>query len=90
MIKIEQDGFYLNAIGEIVHIEIRIDGIPEDDNGNKYEKNGLWVDSTNSDYDLIGYIPPELHYSILKTINNYHKNESYKSFIDNEFKKEIK
>lgn len=33
MIKIEQDGFYLNAMGEILHIEIRIvDGIPEDDN----------------------------------------------------------
>ena len=87
MIKIEQDGFYLNAIGEIVHIEIRIDGIPEDDNGFKYQEDGSYT--LNSDYDLIGYIPPELHYSILKTINNYHKNEDYKRFIDKEFKKEL-
>ena len=44
----------------------------------------------DSQYDLIGYIPPELHYSILKTINEYHKNESYKSFVDREFKKRTK
>lgn len=87
MIKIEQDGFYLNAMGEIIHIEIRGDGTPEDDNGYIYLENGLFLDSINSDYDLIGYIPKELHYNILKTINNYHKNESYKSFIDREFKK---
>lgn len=88
MIKIEQDGFYLNATGEIVHIEIRGDGIPEDDSGNRYDINGVFADCSNSDYDLIGYIPLYLHYNILKTIKSYHKNESYKSFIDREFKKE--
>ena len=40
MIKIEQDGFYLNAIGEILHIEKRDDGIPKDDNGHKYGEDG--------------------------------------------------
>ena len=89
MIKIEEDGFYLNAMGEIIHIEVRGDGIPEDDSGNRYDINGAYVpDCGNSDYDLIGYIPLELHYNILKTIKSYHKNESYKSFIDKEFKKD--
>lgn len=89
MIKIEQDGFYLNAMGEIVHIKIRSDGIPKDEFGMKYTSDGKYC-SVPSPYDLIAYIPKELHYNILKTINNYHKNESYKSFIDREFNKEIK
>lgn len=80
MIKIEQDGFYLNAIGEILHIEIR-DDIPKDDNGHKYGEDGSFLDCANSDYDLIAYIPKEIHYSVLKTINNYYKNEDYKRFI---------
>lgn len=87
MIKIEEDGFYLNAMGEILHIELRSDGTPEDDDGNIYNLNGRYIECESGNYDLIGYIPPELHYNILKTINNYHKNESYKSFIDREFKK---
>lgn len=86
MIKIEQDGFYLNAIGEILHIEIRDDGIPIDDNGHKYGEDGSFLDCSNSDYDLVAYIPKELHYSVLKTINNYYKNEDCKLFIDKEFK----
>jgi len=90
MIKIEQDGFYLNAMGEIVHIEIRGDDMPEDDNGYKYWEDGLCLGSSNSDYDLIAYIPKELHYRVLKTINNYYKNEDYKMFINKEFKKETK
>ena len=94
MIKIEQDGFYLNAMGEILHIEIRVDGVPEDDNGFIYSENGKSengeFEPLDSDYDLIGYIPPELHYNILKTIKSYHKNESYKSFVDREFKKRTK
>lgn len=91
MIKIEQDGFYLNAMGEVVYIEIRGDGLIYDENVNIYKENGRFGESNNnSDYDLIGYIPPELHYNILKTIRSYHKNESYKSFIDKEFKKDNK
>lgn len=65
MIKIEQDGFYLNGMGEIVHIEIR--------------------GGSNPDYDLIAYIPKELHYGILQKIDNYHKSNSYKEFVNREF-----
>ena len=88
MVKIEQDGFYLNTMGEIVKIELRVDGLIYDESGNMFYINGESYD--DSQYDLIGYIPPELHYSILKTINEYHKNESYKSFVDREFKKRTK
>ena len=88
MIKIEQDGFYLNAMGEIVKIELRVDGLIYDESGNMFYVGGESYD--DSQYDLIAYIPKELHYSILQTINNYHKNEDYKRFIDKEFKKETK
>ena len=67
---IEKDGFYLNAMGEIVHIEIRGDGVLEDENGNQYLEDGTFNESGR--YDLIGYIPKELHYEILKMINGYH------------------
>lgn len=90
MIKIEQDGFYLNAQGEILKIELLINGVPADESGNLYNLSGRHIESEPGKYDLIGYIPKELHYSIIQTINNYHKNESYKSFIDKEFKKETK
>ena len=89
MIKIEQDGFYLNAMGEIIHIEIRGDGTPEDENGYTYLENGSFLDSINPDYDLIGYIPKELHYGILQKIDNYHKSNSYKEFVNREFEKEL-
>ena len=56
MIKIEQDGFYLNAQGEILNIELREDGIPFDDTGMKYTLDGKYC-SVTSPYDLIGYIP---------------------------------
>lgn len=73
MIKIEQDGFYLNAMGEILHIEVKGDGVFVDENGNIYKENGRFGESNNnSDYDLIGYIPPELHYEILRMIKDYH------------------
>lgn len=67
---VEQDGYYLNAIGEILKIEIKDDGIPTDKNRNKYIVDGTF--SYNNKYDLIGYIPKESHYKILKIINDYH------------------
>ena len=90
MIKIEKGGFYLNVNGEIVKISKRSDGFFEDENGYTYNENGLFLGCSTSNYDLIAYIPKELHYNILKTINEYHKNESYKSFVDKEFKKRTK
>lgn len=89
MIKIEQDGFYLNAMGEIIHIETRGDGYFLDENGNKYSINGVFGGGNNSDYDLIAYIPKELHYGILQKIDNYHKSNSYKEFVNREFEKDI-
>ena len=88
MIKIEQDGFYLNAMGEILNIKIT-DNFAEDENSNLCTLDGKCYGNAPDKYDLIGYIPPELHYSILKTINGYHKNESYKSFVDKGFKRRL-
>ena len=76
MIKIEQDGFYLNAIGEIVKIELRVDGLIYDESDNMFYIDGKSYD--DSQYDLIGYIPPKLHYSILKMITDYHLSGSNK------------
>ena len=90
MIKIEQDGFYLNAMGEIVHIERRGDGYFLDENGNKYSINGVFGGGNNSDYDLIAYIPKELHYRILQRINNYHTVDATKIHINEMYKKDMK
>ena len=73
----------------IFTIEIRGDGTPEDENGYTYLENGSFLDSINPDYDLIGYIPKELHYGILQKIDNYHKSNSYKEFVNREFEKDI-
>ena len=75
MIKIEKDGFYLCVNGEIVKIGKRSDGLFEDENGFTYNENGLFLDcSASNNYDLIGYIPKELHYEILRMIDDYWRN----------------
>lgn len=71
MIKIEQDGFYLNAMGEILKITI-MNSICEDENCDIYNLDGRYIESESGKYDLIGYIPKELHYEILRMINGYH------------------
>ena len=86
MIKIEQDGFYLNAMGEIIHIKTRGDGYFLDENGNKYSINGVFGGGNNSDYDLIAYIPKELHYRLLESINGYHTCKPVKTFINKLYK----
>lgn len=86
MIKIEQDGFYLNAMGEIIHIKTRGDGYFLDENGYTYLENGSFLDSINPDYDLIGYIPKELHYRLLESINGYHTCKPVKTFINKLYK----
>ena len=84
---VEQDGFYLNAQGEILKIEIMTDGSIEDECGDIYLLDGRY--SELGKYDLIGYIPKELHYWILQKIDNYHKSNSYKEFVNREFEKDI-
>lgn len=86
--KIEQDGYYLNAQGEILKIELLINGVPADESGNLYNLSGRHIESEPGKYDLIGYIPPELHYHILKIINNYHTCEPVKTFINKLYKDE--
>lgn len=88
MIKIEQDGFYLNAQGEILKIELLINGVPADESGNLYNLSGRHIESEPGKYDLIGYIPKELHYGILQKIDNYHKSNSYKEFVNRGFENE--
>ena len=84
---VEQEGFYLNAMGEILHIQIRDENIAVDENGNIYTRNGVFKYANNLDYDLIGYIPKELHYRLLESINGYYTCEPIKTFIDNFYKR---
>lgn len=84
---VEQDGFYLNAQGEILKIEIMTDGSIKDESGNIYLLDGRHiVVSELGKYDLIGYIPKELHYRLLESINGYYTCEPIKTFIDNFYK----
>ena len=75
--KLEIGEFYLTSEGEIA----KIDGIDGDNfldsNFNSYKESGQYLSglfplSKHSKYDLIAHIPKELHYKIIKVINEYH------------------
>ena len=93
---INKDGFYLNAMGEILRIEETANGEFLDESGNEYNKDGKFggfnneTDDLDCKYDLIGFVPKELHYYILKAIENYHTNSDFKSldfkrFVDESY-----
>ena len=85
--KIENDGYYLNAQGEILKIELLINGFPADESGTLYNLSGRHIEGEPGKYDLIGHIPQELHYHLINTIKSYHTSKSFERFINREFNK---
>ena len=89
---INEDGLYLNAMGEILKISKTSYGEFLDESGNEYNQNGRFGDfSSESDdidckFDLIGFVPKELHCHILKVIKTYHTNSDAKRFVDKVYK----
>lgn len=81
--KLEVNEYYLNSSGEIVKIEI-YDSFHywRDSNCNSYSYKGEYLGVHRGQYDLIAHIPKTLHYDLLKRIEAYHTNDSYKIYCD--------
>lgn len=84
--KIEVNEYYLNASGAIINI-IKInkhENAFEDNFGKVYLTDGKDANYhiIKSDKDLIVHIPKALHYDLLKRIESYHTNDSYKRYCD--------
>ena len=69
--KLEVGEFYLSAEGEVLQIVGKDGDNFLDSSYNSYFESGQQC-STLPDYDLIAHIPKELHYKIIKVINEYH------------------
>ena len=75
--KLEIGEFYLSSKGEIAKIHGKYGDKFLDSNFNSYKESGQYFSgpfplSKHSKYDLITHIPKELHYKIIKVINEYH------------------
>ena len=84
--KLEVGEYYLNAKGEIIKIDDKVNvssmypfrsycsySFKED---GKYSENA-------TELDLIAHIPKELHFDIIRTIKAYHTDNTIKEYIDN-------
>jgi len=91
---IEELGYYLKANGAICKIE-SIDDINEDrdecydDTKRSYYPSGRYYPDEESGLDIIAHIPPALHFEILRVIEAYHTQDSFKSIIDTCYKNHL-
>ena len=78
--KVKENGFYLNAQGEIVYAERW-----------EYDDEGYYRDKyAPTPYDLTASVPEELHYEICRVIKEYHTNKEFKYIIDKNFEQNTK
>lgn len=89
--KLEVGEFYLSAYGTIDKIEKKRDNAHYPLEGismYSYLENGKYEDINIDDgLDLIAHIPKQLHYELLRVVNEYHTNKEFKSMIDINFDK---
>lgn len=88
---INQLGYYLKANGTICKIkEINSDTHLDynfDTDSKSYYQDGSYYPDEASENDIIAYIPQALQFEILRVIEAYHTTDSFKSMIDNCYKK---
>ena len=78
--EFKENGFYLNAQGEILYTERW-----------EYDDEGCYCgEGSPSQYDLIASVPEELHYEICRVIMEYHTNKEFKYIIDKNFEQNNK
>lgn len=78
--EFKENGFCLNAQGEIVYAETV-----------EYNSEGYYYDKYSPvPYDLIASVPEELHYEICRVIKEYHTNKEFKYIIDKNFEQNTK
>ena len=91
---IEQLGYYLKANGTICKIkeidetEVGRDNC-YDDMIRSYYSDGRYYPDEQSDRDIIAYIPPALHYEMLRVIEAYHTAYRFKTIIDTCYKNHL-
>lgn len=86
--KLEVGEFYLSASGEIVNINGKNEDMFLDTNSNGYFLNGnVRPRNKISVYDLISHVPKQLHYELIRVVNEYHTNKDFKTMIDINFEK---
>lgn len=91
---IEETGFYLQATGQIIKIVEIYEEATHGDNcysisGTPYYPNGTYLGEGVHEKDLIAHIPPALHFEILRVIEAYHTQGSFKSIIDTCYKNHL-
>ena len=91
---IEETGFYLQATGQIIKIvEIDTNSTYIDNCYDmmytQYYPNGSYEGCNAGERDLIAHIPPALHFEILRVIEAYHTQDSFKSIIDTCYKNHL-
>lgn len=91
---IEQLGYYLKANGTICKIESIDDTNEEtdeyyDDMARSYYPSGRYFLDGECERDLIAHIPPALHFEVLRVIEAYHTQDSFKSIIDTCYKNHL-
>ena len=86
-LKLEVGKFYLSASGEIIKINGSNKNLNTflDINDNEYEVNGICVGDMRL-FDLIAYIPKQLHFRLCEIIEDYYIDIDVKEFIDNNYK----
>lgn len=75
--KLEVGEFYLTSEGEIAKIDGKDGDKFLDSNFNSYNESGQYLSglfplSKHCKYDLIAHIPKELHFELLKMVNDYY------------------
>jgi len=91
---IEETGFYLQATGQIIKIveidaEDRREDNRYDSEDRAYFPDGRYYLNEPDERDLIAYIPSALHFEILRIIEAYHTQDSFKSIIDTCYKNHL-
>ena len=91
---IEETGFYLQDTGQIIKI-VEIDNEADyedncyDATFTSYHPSGRYQEAKEGERDLIAHIPPALHFEILRVIEAYHTQDSFKSIIDTCYKNHL-
>lgn len=81
---------YLTSDGCLIKIVSRLDTKDLYIGSNRVEYNSKGHDiRDNKDNDLIAEIPESLHFELLRVINEYYTNRTFKHFIDKSYKEGI-
>lgn len=83
-LSLEGDKIYLTSLGEITKILHKTGNLYKCSNGTEYNISGHDV-RDDSSKDIIAEVPKELHFEMLRVINEYHTNKEFKFIVDKNY-----